>query len=257
MAVDAADDVRTRGDATADQRAQLRHLLQTKVYAKEWRDKFYADVLADDGLSKSRATSVLNWLEAQQNLDGTPIYASSDQVDRIQQLLPQRIAPGPWARHIRERIAAGTMTPIEADRYLTELERLPKKVFVAPTGPRPGTPAADTPNGYFAVTHPDGKVRCYRVHTEPTGQLVVDVFTGPKAGQRRRLYRDKAIGALEAIAVDPAAAGRLFAATRHHCCDCNQPIRRTDQRGFADGVGPDCWDKRQAAAAAANAEPTP
>lgn len=246
MAIEAAD-VRTRGDATTDQRTELRELLQTKVYAKEWRDRMFADVQADGGLTKARAMGVLNWLRAQPNLDGTPVFASSDEVDRIQGLLRTRVAPGPWARQIRHRIAAGTMTRDEAHKYLHDLERLPVRAFVAPVGPRPGTPAAGTPNGYFAVDQGDGTIRCYRVHTTRTGQLVVDVFTGPNAGQRRQLHGWKATTVLDSIAVDPAAAGRLFATTRKHCCDCNQPLRREDQPGFAHGVGFDCFTKRQAA----------
>lgn len=256
-----AAEARTRGDATEDQRDQLRQLLQTKRYPKEWRDRFYADVLADKGLSASRAKSVIKWLAAQPNLNGKPIQAPADQVERILYLLRQRIAPGPWARQIRDRIDAGTLTCDEADHYLTDLERLPNRPFVAADGPRPGALAADAPNGYFALTGTDGRVRCYRVHTLNNGCRVVDQFAsenredsqivGRKTGRRRRIPAWQAPNILRAVAADVTTAARLYLATRKRCSDCNQPLDNEDQPGWPHGIGPDCWEKRQAVAAAA------
>lgn len=239
-----ADDVRTSGTATTAQRAELRDLLQTKIYPKEWRDQFYADVQADGGLSLARAAGVLKFLRGESDREGCSVRATTEQIEQIEKLLPQRIAPGPWARQIRERITAGTLTAIDADRYLNELDRLPKKVFVAPTGLRS---VGDAPIGYFAITGDDGRVRCYRIHIAH-GELIVEKFTSPDTQKRYRLRHGKATTVLQAVTADPAAAGRLFATTRKHCCDCNQPIRREDQPGFADGLGFDCWQHRQAAA---------
>jgi hypothetical protein len=247
-----ATDLRTRGDATREQRAELRELLQAKVYTLEWRNQLYADVEAAKGLSQARASSVLTWLRVQPNLDGSPVRATDEQVQEIEKLLRERIRPAPWAKLIRSRITARTMTHVEADRYLRDLRGMPKKVFTAPTGQRI---LGDTPLGYFALTHDDDQVRCYRIHVDGHGALIVEQFNGPKPGQRYKLRDHKATTVAKAIAADPAAAGRLFATTRKRCCDCNQRLDREDQPGFPHGLGEDCWNNRQAAATATANDP--
>lgn len=243
MALTAAE-ARTRGDATRDQRTELKQLLETRRYPKEWRDQLFADIVGDGGLTQARVTAVLTWLRSQARLDGG-IRAAAVDIDRILELLRQRIAPGRWARQIRDRITAGTLTVDEATRYLYDLERLPKRAFVTPAGPRPGAPGTDAPDGYFGLADADGRVRCYRIHTLRTGHLAVDLFTGEKAGQRRRIHGWQATQILRAVAADAAAAARLFATNRHHCSGCNQPLHDATKPGFEHGYGPDCWDARR------------
>jgi hypothetical protein len=241
-----AAELRTRGDATGDQRAELKALLETRRYTKEWRDRLFGDIAADGGLTQVRANAVLHWLRQQPDLGDTPIHATADQLERIDALLRERIAPGPWARQVRNRIAAGTVTHDQAELYLTDLGRLPKRAF-APTAGEPG-PRTSTPDGYYSLTGSDGRVRSYRVHTPKGGRQVVDLITGDQPGQRRRIRGYQTGQILRAIAAGAAAAAALYGVTRKACSECNQPLRRTDQPGFPHGYGPDCWDKRQLAA---------
>jgi hypothetical protein len=122
--MDAAE-ARTRGDATPEQRVELQRLLETKRYSKQWRDQFFHDVRADGGLSTTRASTVIRWLNDQ--LDG-PAKATVEQIERIEVLLSERIAPATWAQHIRDSITAGTLSFDHAELYLRDLVRLPKWV---------------------------------------------------------------------------------------------------------------------------------
>lgn len=246
-----AAEARTHGDATDEQRATLTRLLETKRYSKGWRDQLFHDIRDDGGLSSARASSVAVWLEAQLDLaDGASARADADTIARIEELLRQRIAPGRWARQILDRIADNTLSYDQADLYLRDLERLPKRAFVAPAGLGPGTPGTDAPDGYFALTDPAGQTYAYRIHHLYGGDRAVDRFTSDLPGPRRSIRGLPAIQVMRVVGADPAGAARLFAATRGRCSNCNQPLHNEDQPGFAHGYGLDCWTNRQTAPAA-------
>lgn len=244
-------EARERGDASEDQRAKLKALLETKRYPFEWRAQLFADLRDPEGagLTTALAKSAIAWLEKQPDLDGAPPHATPEQVEQILMLLRDRVAPGPWARQIRDRITAGTLTVDQAGLYLADLVRLPKRTFVPAVG---GSPAvAIAPDGYFGLAGSDTRVRCYRVHTVG-GRQIVDQITGDRASQRRRIRGYPATEILRGVAADLPAAARRYGEARKRCSDCNQPLRNPDQPGYPHGYGPDCWAKRHPANASSD-----
>lgn len=239
-----AAEVRELGNATQEQRAELRALISQKCVTDEWKQRFYADVVQDGGLSNARATSTLTYLRRMPDRSDQPVYATDDQAEQMRKLVLTRVAPRRWITPLMDRLDAGTLTYDLADLTITNLRRQPLKTFIAPD--RPIADGAPVPDAYYALRRGDGTVRHYRISTVG-GMRRVDQITGTTNTARRRLHGLRAADVIKAVAADPIGAARLFGETRKRCSDCNQPIRENEKNpGFKHGYGPDCWDERQA-----------
>ena len=252
-----AAEVRERGDATAEQRATLRDLIARKAVTDEWVQRFYADVVAANGLSTGRAAAALNYLTGLADKDTEPTYATTEQGTELRYLIRTRTVPSILARMWLDRLAAGKLTYHEAHLAIADYRRLPLRAFVPPADALPvGARGAEAPDGYFGLTGSDGRVRCYRLFTRG-GVRIVDQITGDQPKQRRRIRGWHAQQVMRAVHADVPAAARLYGETRKHCSDCNQPLEDEDQDGYAHGYGPKCWtDLQEATAAAAPTTPT-
>lgn len=236
-----AAQLRTLGDASPDQRAQLRRLLQTKRYPKHWRDRFFEDVRDQRGLSATRAAAVIAWLDRQLDLEGVSNHATTDQVDDLVELLRVRIAPSPIARLLKQQIQDKSLSFDQADLALRDLKRLPLREF-----PLPGKPGqvrvSDVPDGQYAVVGIDARSRYYKVTTDVVGGREVKNLNGPYRG---RLIRNASQleRVLREIAADPAAAAKRYGAEAKKCAapQCNRPIWDKSKPGFEHGFGPECW----------------
>lgn len=251
-----AAEVRACGDATAEQRAELRRLIDSKVAPADWVQRFYDDVRDAGGLSTGVAEQALAHLRrlaaAADNTAAVEraVPATAEQAEKLRELIRTRIVPGYLSRLWRSRLDAGQMSSVDAARAIKDHSRLPLRTFV-PAGPQQTTAVGlDAPDGYFGLTT-NGDVRCYRIHTLNSGQRVVEQFTGDKATERRRVRGWQITEVLRAVGADVPSAARLFATARKRCSDCNKPLHNENQPGWPHGVGPDCWDKRVAASEAA------
>lgn len=253
-----AAEAKERGDATADQRAELHDLIATRAVRDQWRMQFYGAVCKDGGLAATVADDALIYLRSLAPKGSKPTRAIPEQEDALRGLARSRLIPGPIRKVWLERAKAGQLTYIEADRTILEWLRLPPRTFLTPEDLL-AAPGSKAPDGYFAlVLEADGKPRAFRIHTtEATGRRVVEQITGEKPDQRRTVRGIAATQVLTAVATDPAGAARLYGEFRHRCSDCNQPLRRTDQPGYPHGYGPDCWAVRQADAQAPDGSTTP
>ncbi len=252
-----AAEARAGGDATGEQRAELRALIAGKAVADSWVRRFYSDVRAAGGLTRGRASGALIYLRRLPDKTDQPTYATAELGEELRRLVRTRLVPGRIAQMLLLRLDAGELTYVEAQRAIADFQRMPLRSFVAPD-PLRTVAGGEAPDGYYALTGTDGRVRRYRVHTLPaTGQRLVDQITGDKHSQRRRLRGSiQATPVLRAIAADLPGAARLYGATFKRCSDCNQPLRDESQPGFPHGYGEDCWTARQEVAAA-SAAPAP
>jgi len=242
-----ADEARTRGDATPDQRAELRALIRSKTVTDEWVSRFYRDICQAGGLSRGRANAALIYLRGLADKTDHPTYATTDQTHAIRGLIRTRLVPGHLANMWLDRLAAGTMTHDEARNTLADLHRAALRTFVAPDGARRTTDAA--PDGFFALTGKDRQPHCYRIFTLPGGGRRVDRITGDTPMDYHRLRGWQASGVMRAVALDVEAAAALYGKTRRRCSDCDQPLDPAAP-GFEQGYSPDCWAARQEVAAA-------
>lgn len=239
-----AEEVRDKGDATAEQRAELKKLLEERRYPIGWRRSLFKDVRRDGGLTELRARSTLNWLRQQPYLDGRPAYASDEQVREITDLLRVRLCPGPIARRLRTQITEKTLSWDQADLALVDLRRLPAREYPAlPAGQRVHPNAV--PDGYYAIVGTDARTHHYHVTTAVLGARKVKRLNGPRKG--RNVIRAQVPIVLEQIGVDPAAAAKLYAEEVKQCAACNKPLRKKDQPGYAHGFGEKCWADRESA----------
>ncbi len=242
------EQIRSMGNATTDQRNELRHLLETRRYPKTWRDRFFDDVWNNQGLSNARAIGALNYLRNQAKLDGTPIHATDAQRDELLELFRTRVAPGPWVKLITRQLDKGTLSYERAGQHLAEARRLPLKEF--PALPEQGVKVfiSALPDGQYAIRGTDARVRFYKVTTDTAGAREVKHLNGPR---RNRMIRNatELERILEQIAVDPAAAAKLYGEESKHCAapQCNKPLWDKEQPGYEHGFGPDCWKKIVAA----------
>jgi hypothetical protein len=237
-------DLRAKDPADADQRTELRELIDTRAVDPAWRRRFYDRVRAAGDLTRSDAADALFYVRTLAGKGETPDRAIPAQVDALGQLVKTRIIPGPLAKLFRHRAEAGQLSYVEADRWIREWLRVPFKTFVIASDlERPSGWAS--PDGYYGLAHTDGHTRCYRIHTlDASGKRVVEQITGPLRTQRRKIYGYLATEVLRAVAADPATAAILYARTRDHCAGCNKPIGDKDQPGYPHGFGKDCWAAR-------------
>lgn len=246
--VRSAIELRKLGDASDEQRTKLRDLITRKAVTNDWVQRFYDDVRAADGLTAGRAAAALTYLGSLPDKDTEPTYATTEQGEELRELIRTRIVPSLLARMWIQRLDAGQLTYIEAGHAITDYRRLPMRVFVPPAdAPPAGSPGAEAPDGYFALTGSDGSARCYRVHTRG-GVRLVDQITGTRPGKRRRIRGWQAVQIMQAVHADVPAAARLYGATRKHCSGCNRPLHDETQDGYPHGYGPDCWAELQATA---------
>lgn len=236
-----AAEVRERGDASPAERAELRELIARKVVTEEWKETFYADVIQDGGLSSARAKGALNYLRKQADRSVEPVYATREQEAEIRELVRVHLAPAPWRQTHMVLLETGKLTFIQADQFIGQLKRLPKRRHVPPAGPVAS--AGNFPDGYYAIRTTGGEVRKYRV-VDRGGLREVWRITGFKAGQRCRIRGREAVDIIQCISADPAGAARLWAEVSKRCSACNTDIKEDPKNpGFPHGFGPDCWKK--------------
>lgn len=252
-----AAEVRPRGDATADQRAELHDLIATRGVAEPWKARFYRDVRAAGGLSKTAAEEALLYLRSLAGRGEQPATAIGAQVDALRALARARLIPGPIRRVWLDRAKDGRMSYVEADRTILEWLRLPPRTFLTAEDLL-AAPGSKAPDGFFALASvADGRPRAYRIHTvEATGRRIVEQIVGENPQQRRTMRGIAAHQVLTAVATDPAGAARLYGQFRHRCSACNQKLTRKDQPGYPHGYGWDCWTARQATAQASGVSTT-
>lgn len=245
-----ADEVRTRGTATSDQRAELRALLAERAVDAKWKSSFFDAVCAADGLSSGAADDALLYLRSLATAGTEPALATTQQRAALAEFARRRIVPGPVSTKLLARIDAGQLTYAVADRAIREWMSLPPRPYVAAAQLRPG-PGAKAPDGYFALRVAGGGTRCYRIHTlAATGRRVVEQITTAD-GRTRKLYGVHADLVLREVAANPDPAAQLYGQVRHRCSACNQPLENTQQPGFVHGYGEKCWRDKQAAIVAA------
>lgn len=245
-----AADVRQRGDATPEQRAELRALIEQKCVTDEWRQRFYEDIYRANGLSRARANSTLNYLRGLAERSSQPVYATDEQADEIRKLAATKTAPRVWLARILAHLDAGTLTYDMADLHLIDLRRMSPKPFMVPD--RPAAGGAPVRDGYYSLRRGDDSIRHYRLKTFG-GLRQVDQITykvdaaGNTRTDRKRVRGYQATEVIRAVAADPAAARRLFAETTSRCTNCNRAIHDSENNpGFPHGYGPDCWDDLEA-----------
>lgn len=241
-------EVSSLGDATTDQRSELRALIAERTVDEQWRQRFYRKVRAANGLTYLAANDALTYLRSLAPKGHQPTHATPDQGVALRGLMRARLVPARLRKVLLARLDAGQMTYVEADRAIREWLEMPLRPFLlaADVERRSGWKA---PDGYFALLRQDGTPRCYRVHTMPaTGARVVEQIKGDRRNQRTKVYGHHATVVLREIAADPAGAARRYARARNRCAACNQHIGAVDQPGYEAGFGEDCWRQRQAAA---------
>lgn len=239
----ATSDIRAADPASAEQLTELRELVMHRAVDPGWRKRLYDKAEAAGGkLTHGQAVDALFYARTCAPVGNVPDRATAEQVAALRKLISTRVVAGPLGTLFRRRANSGALTYIEADRWIIEWLRLPQRPFIiAADLPRRTGWAA--PDGYFALTPPDGFPRCYRIHTLPaSGKMVVEQITGDAAGQRRKIYGRQATEVLQAIATDPATAAVLFARTRKRCARCNQKLEdRPGRPSWDNGYGDDCW----------------
>lgn len=245
------DEVRSRGDATDEQRTELRRLITERAVSPVWKHQFYAEVKRAGGLSQTMAADALIYVRSLAAAGCEPAYATPDQGETLRRLARTRLVPSPIRRIWLDQLDTNRLTYQHADRTILEWLRMPHVVYVR-TGDLRNPTTGTAPDGYFALTREeDGRPRCYRVSTNlSTGRRIVEQITGEKPSQRRVVRGVDARHVLTAVADDVATAASRYGEIRARCSDCNQPLKRVDQPGYAYGYGPDCWKARQAPAAA-------
>ena len=243
-----ATDVRSRGDATAEQRTELRTLLADKAVDPRWRTKFFDAVVKAEGLSTAAADDALLYLRSLADRDQQPTHSTPAQADALRRLLRSRIVPGSIARALLARHDQGELTYVQADRAIREWLAMARRPVIAAAELAPG-PGAKAPDGYFTVTVADGTTRCYRIHTlAVSGYRVVEQIV-TAAGKTRKLHGHEAQLVLREVAANPDEAAALYGRTRRHCSHCNQPLFDKKQPGYPHGYGRACWEEKQAARA--------
>ncbi|MER5608310.1 hypothetical protein ABT059_19870 [Micromonospora tulbaghiae] len=236
--------VRDKGSATAPQRAELRALIARKAVTDEWKNQFYADVIADDGLSEARASGALRYLRNLADRAEQPVYATAEQEQQIRELVRTRVAPAPWRHTHMVLLETGTLPYIKADQFIDALLRLPMRKLIPPDGPVAA--AGNFPDGYYAIRTTAGEVEKYRV-VDKGGLREVWKITKPGSGRRTRIRGRQAVDVIACIGADPAAASRLWAEVTKRCSACNTDISPdADNLGFPHGFGPKCWRDREA-----------
>lgn len=238
-----ADEARSHGDATDDQRRELRELIQVRAVAADWVQRFYASVRRAGGLSRLAATDALIYLRSLSPRGESPELALPTQAAAMRELVKTRIVPTPIARRMLRLYDTGELTYDRADLIISEWLRLPYRDYpLLEDGPA----NREAPDGYYALLAADSMPRAYRVHTRPgSGDVVVQQIFGEKPSQRRAVSRVVADRVMHEVAKDLPAAARLYGETLHRCSDCNSKLWDQTQPGFPHGYGPDCWAARQ------------
>lgn len=245
MAVMTAEEARRNGDATAEQRAELRELIARKCVTDEWRNRFFDDVLEDGGLMKSRASSALAYLRPLADRSEQPVYATAAQTDRIRELLRERLAPRKWVQPLVALLDAGRLPYVNADLMIADLERMVMRKYKVPER-LPASVGEGLDDGYYAVVDTNGRVRKYRLVIR-AGMREVWQITGELYRQRHQVRGVQARDVIAVISADPAGAAARYAKTTGRCTACNTKIgEQADNPGYQHGYGPDCWKKREA-----------
>lgn len=238
-----------RGDATVEQRAELKHLLRTRRHTLEWRNRLFAEADAH-GLSQTRALGSISYLNQQPTASDLPTEATTWQIMQLRDLMTTRLVPNPLTHIVNERIAAGTLPYDAADLHIADFLRLPLRAFPA-VEPGTGIRGQDVPDGYYSVTDNKGKDRCYHVKGSQAGRRVVKQL---EDGGRFRVPGFLINQTLDAIGADLAGAAQRYAQITKRCAACNVPLRDEDKNpGYEAGYGPKCWRDLQDARAAAAA----
>jgi hypothetical protein len=244
-----AAEVKELGDATANQREQLRQLIADKAVADSWTQRFYASVLRAQGLTSTAATDALFYLNTLATAGEQPDLALPAQADALRHLVRTRVVPVKLATRLLARLDDGVASYIEADRAIVDWLRMPPRTWFRATDVRrpAGTRPPEMSDGYFAlIASADGRPRCFRIRTRDYDSLrIIEQITGEQPERRRRLYGYQATQVLREIEADPAAAAKLYARTRGRCSACNTKLEKQDQPGYEHGYGPDCWAARQ------------
>ncbi len=201
--------IRARGDATAEQRAELRTLIGQKAVPPAWVTTLYDDIRAADGLSATRAAAALIHLHALPDRIDLPGQASDDQAAELRLLVRTRIVPSPTARRWLGQLDTAQLTYRQAGIALAQARQMARRRFVIPVQ---GTPRGPAPDGRFALIGADERVHCYRIHTlTASWRRVVEDITG---GEPRKLTGMTAQQVLRAVAADPAAAADRYQQNR-------------------------------------------
>jgi hypothetical protein len=240
-----AAELQRRGDATAEQRAELRTLLEQKAVPAAWVGQLYADVRAAGGLSKAAALSHLAHLRGLADKGVQPTYVTKTQADELRVLMRTRMVPGKLVTKWKALIGDGTLTYVAAELALRECRKFPLRPYLPPTVP--ATANGFAPDGYFALVTGDEQVRFFRIHTlHAEGRRAVEQIVRQNPDRRRRIPTWEAETVLHQVAADPAGAARLYGKQRHKCSRCNQGIDDETKPGYGHGYGPDCWEIIQA-----------
>lgn len=235
-----AIELRAHGDATPEQRAELHKLIATKAVTKEWIRRFFQDIAYAKGLDRGAANAALIYLRRLADKAAQPVYATAEQDNELRALIRTRVVPGPIAAAYLEHLNAGTLPWTDADRAISEWQRLPLRAHIAPDDQRGHGPSSNAPDGYFALTASDGRTRAYRVYRQG-GRRVVDQIFGDRPSQRRRVRGQQVGQILRAIAASPHLAAKLYGEVRKRCSECNRALNNPRQPGYPYGYGEDCW----------------
>lgn len=240
-----AAEARQHGDATTQQRAELRALLNAKDVTTEWRQGLYRNIRVDGGLSSKRAKAAMRYLRRLHDRPAQPVYATDEQAAEMRGLVRTRVAPRAWVAPLLAKLDAGELTCTSADLAIQDLRRMPRRAFVIADAP---AATVNFPDGYYALTDSEDKVRHYRIHTVGGLRQVDRITAAETTKQRRRRLRGyEAAQVIRAVAADPITAVRLYAETTKRCTACNVRINDTSNPGFPHGYGPKCWSDREAA----------
>lgn len=188
---------------------------------------------------------------------------TAKQLDFIKTLIAERETAGltPDQQQFLARVHAGHVdpTPAQASRIIEKLLSLPRREAAPERGGSFGhVPAVNVAAGRYAIVdETDGRIRFFVVDRPTEGRWIGRTFVSEQASDEKYPVRgDRRYEVLGAIAADPAAAMRRYAAELGRCGFCGRTL--TDEVSRAAGIGPDCADRhgvdRSVWAAAAMAE---
>lgn len=240
-----ADEVRSHGDASLGQRADLKALIEQRAVGEDWVRRFYDSVRRAGGLSRAAATEALFYLNTLAPRGEHPARALPAQVEALRTLRRTRVVPAAICRRMLRLHTTGDLRYDQADLTIRDFLRAPLRDF--PLLEDGTAPAGTAPDGCFTLIGADGMPRCYRIHTLPgSGIRVVQQITGERPSQRRNVSTAVAVRVMQEVAADVAKAARLYGEAQGRCSNCNSRLERTDQPGYPHGYGPNCWAALQA-----------
>jgi hypothetical protein len=149
---------------------------------------------------------------------------------------------GPAIEDIRSSLNAlrevNGITKAIASEVISTLRSIPASK-AAPEAPNN---SPKVPDGHYAITGPDGKIRFYTVATAIDGKWKSISFIAVHSSDERFILKGEGRKQILAeIGKDVEHAGKLYATETNHCYRCNREL--TDEISRARGLGPVCATK--------------